>query len=163
MLHEEFSSRLSGTVVVVGVGDVRRGDDGVGPLVTQLLADAGVENVIDSGVSPELDTWRLRELAPDSVLFVDAVDFGRAPGDVALLAPAELRTDAFDTHRAPLRLTMEYLECELKCRCFLLAIQPKDVRQGAQMSDEVECSAESVANVLVQHVLPTGTDRRRRA
>ena len=135
-------------MAVVGVGDVRRGDDGVGPLVIQLLAEAGVECVIDSGASPELDTWRLRGLAPDAVLFVDAVDFGGAPGDAALLSPSDLRTSGFDTHRAPLKLTMEYLERELQCRCFLLAIQPRDVRHGAPMSGEVKRSVENLAGVL---------------
>ena len=135
-------------MAVVGVGDVRRGDDGAGPLVIELLADAGLECVIDSGAAPELDTWRLRELAPGTVLFVDAVDFGGAPGDAALLSPGDLRASGFDTHRAPLRLTMEYLERDLECNCFVLAIQPKDVRHGAPMCDEVKRSAENLAGVL---------------
>jgi len=147
-LHEELASKLVGSVAVVGVGDVRRGDDGAGPLVIQLLAEAGVECVIDSGASPELDTWKLRELAPDTVLFVDAVDFGGAPGDAALLSPTDLRTSGFDTHRAPLRLTMEYLERGLECKCFVLAIQPKDARYGSPMSDEVKRSAANLAGGL---------------
>jgi len=148
LLHEELASKLSGRVTVVGVGDVRRGDDCAGPLVIQLLAEAGIERVIDSGASPELDTWKLREMAPDTVLFVDAVDFGGAPGDAALLSPSDLRASGFDTHRAPLRLTMDYLERELQCKCFVLAIQPKDVRHGAPMCVEVKRSAEYLAGVL---------------
>jgi len=143
-----LASKLSGNVVVVGVGDVGRGDDGAGPLVVRLLAEAGVECAIDSGASPELDTWKIRELEPDTVLFVDAVDFGGSPGDAALLDAADLRQSGFDTHRAPLRLTMEYLEQDLKCRCFLLAIQPKDVRRGAPMCDEVKQSASGLTDLL---------------
>jgi len=148
LLHEELASKLSGSVVVVGVGDVGRGDDGAGPLVVRLLAEAGVECVIDSGASPELDTWKVRELEPDTVLFVDAVDFGGSPGDAALLEAADLRESGFDTHRAPLRLTMDYLEQDLECRCFLLAIQPKDVRRGAPMCDEVRRSASDLAELV---------------
>ena len=149
-LPEALGSALSGRVVVVGVGDERRGDDGVGPLAVRLLAGAGVESVIDAGVSPELETWRIRELAPDAVLFVDAVDLGRAPGDVALLEPADLRAEGFDTHRAPLRLTMEYLESELGARCRLLAIQPRDVRQGAPMCPEVARSVEELVTLITK-------------
>ena len=150
MLNDELRARLEGKVAVVGVGDTERGDDGVGPLVAQLLAEAGVQGVIDSGASPELDTWRLREMRPDSVLFVDAAAIGGSPGDAALLSPADLRKSGFDTHRAPLKLTMEYLENDLGCRCFLLAVEPRDVRQGAEMCPEVRRSATDLAGILLE-------------
>lgn len=150
-----LADELTGKVVIVGVGEVQRGDDGAGPMTAQLLAKSGVAEVIDSGASPELDTWRVREMSPDTVVFVDAVDFGGEPGDVALLRPSELRADGFDTHRAPLRLTMEYLESELGCASRLLAIQPKSVAPGAAMCDEVRQAVESVAKILMNHVFAT--------
>ena len=143
-----MASKLQGRVVVVGVGDAAHGDDGVGPMVAGLLAEMGVDPVIDSGASPELDTWRIRELDPDTVLFVDAVDLGSAAGAMALLAPADLRSSGFDTHRAPIKLTMEYLESELGCQCYLLGIQPVDVRNGAKMCSDVERSARDAAALL---------------
>ena len=152
-LAADLGSILTGRVLVVGVGDEQRGDDGVGPLMVRLLAEAGVDDVIDSGASPELETWRIRELAPDVVLFVDAVDLGRSPGDVALLEPADLRAEGFDTHRAPLTLTMQYLEAELGARCRLLAVQPGDVRLGAPMCAEVADTVKRLAT-LVTRALP---------
>lgn len=140
---------MKGRVVVVGVGDSRRGDDGVGPMMARLLAEAGVEDVIDGGPSPEIETWRVRESKPDSVLFIDAADVGGEPGEAALLLPSDLRATGFDTHRAPLKLTMEYLENELGCECCLLAVQPHDVREGASMCAEVEHSAGNLAGILV--------------
>ena len=137
----------------MGVGDINHGDDAVGPMIAGALLDAGVPNVVESGQSPELDTWRIRELAPETVLFVDAVDFGGSAGDAALLETSDLRGDGFDTHRAPLRLTMDYLERELGCKCLVLAIQPKDVRQGAPMCDEVRSSCENVARMILDHAL----------
>ena len=153
MLWEDLASKLEGRVVVVGVGDVAHGDDGVGPMVIELLADAGLDFAINSGSSPELDTWKIRELEPTNVVFVDAVDFGGSPGNVAVLEPAELQESAFDTHKAPLRLTMEYLEKELGVKCFLVAIQPDDVRPGARMCEEVKYAAASVAGTLRQRLL----------
>ncbi|OFX13581.1 MAG: hypothetical protein A2Z18_01775, partial [Armatimonadetes bacterium RBG_16_58_9] len=121
-------NRLCGRVTIVGVGDRTRGDDGVGPMVVGLLIERGLEHVINAESSPELETWRIRESEPDTVLFVDAVDFGGSPGDVALLESNQLRSSGFDTHRAPLRLTMQYLEAELGSKCYMLAVQPADVR-----------------------------------
>lgn len=147
-LADDLADRLTGRVAVVGVGETTLGDDGVGPLIARLLADAGVRDVIDSGPSPELDTWRLREMNPDTVLFVDAVDFGGKPGDTALLQMDELRSSALDTHRAPLKLTMCYLARELGCQCYLLAVQPRAISQGATMCREVEDSAIGLAGIL---------------
>ena len=154
-LREELASWLLGRVTVVGVGDGTRGDDGVGPMVVDLLMARGVAHVINAASSPELETWRIRQAKPDTVLFVDAVDFGGSPGDVALLESNQLRSSGFDTHRAPLRLTMEYLEAELGSKCCLLALQPADVRQGAGMGREVRESAERVAEMIAE--LLTGT------
>ncbi|MDH7602720.1 MAG: hydrogenase 3 maturation endopeptidase HyCI [Armatimonadota bacterium] len=160
-LAEDLASEVfggdAGTVLVVGVGSEEHGDDGFGPLVVRLLKQIGgsgpVGNgleVLDAGPAPELETWRIRELAPGVVLFVDAVDFGGAPGDVALLKAEDLRATGFDTHRAPLRLTMQYIESELGARCRLLAVQPKNVRLGLQMCAEVRGAAEKLAWLIVQ-------------
>ncbi len=150
---EELATRLSGKAVVVGVGQLSHGDDGVGMLVARMLAESGIVPVIESGNSPELDTWRIRELSPEYVLFIDAVDFKGSPGDISILQPSDLRALGFDTHRAPLKLTMEYLESELGCKCHLLAIQPHDVRNGALMSEEVKNSAINIFNMLSQCIL----------
>ncbi len=122
----------------------------------QLLARAGIENVIDAGASPESETWRIRELAPDVVLFIDAVDLGASPGDAALLEPGDLRAEGYDTHRAPLRLTMRYLEAELGTRCVLLAVQPGDVRLGARMRAEVRLAVEDLARILADNLPARG-------
>ena len=124
----------------------------MGPVVVGMLAASGVDSVIDAGTSPEIETWRVRELRPDTVLFVDAVDLGAAPGDAAILEPTDLRSTGFDTHRAPLKLTMDYLERELGCTCRLLAVQPRDVRQDAPMCAEVRQSAENLAEMLAEHL-----------
>jgi hydrogenase 3 maturation protease len=150
MLRDELTSKLSGRVAIVCVGDAAHGDDGAGPLFVDLLERFGVENVIDGGSSPELETWRVRHIAPNTVLFVDAVDLGVEPGDAALLAAADLRATGYDTHRAPLRLTMQYLEMELDCRCYLLAVQPSVVSSGAVMSDAVRSSVEVLARMLCE-------------
>jgi hydrogenase 3 maturation protease len=149
---EELISKLVGRVAVIGIGAAGHGDDGVGPALVDLLARAGVRNVVDAGVTPEHETWKVREIDPDAVLFVDAVDVGAKPGDAALLRPAELRHEGFDTHRTPLRLTMQYLEGELNCTCYLLAVQPGSARDGAAMSDDVRSSVEILARMLANRL-----------
>lgn len=157
--EDNLLTELKGHVVIVGVGDLRHGDDGAGTLVAETLKAMAIKNVINSGSSPELDTWRIRELCPDTVVFVDATDMRCEPGVVAILRPSDLCERRFDTHRAPLRLTMEYLESELGCKCFLLAIQPKNVGLSAIMCDEVRSSALHVARVLAMVVRTANGDK----
>lgn len=150
MLENELQEKLHGRVVIVGVGNESRGDDAAGPRVARLLMDGGLDTVVDSGTSPELDTWKIREFAPDTVLFVDAVDFGGSPGDTALVERTSLNAVGFDTHRAPLRLTMQYLEESMRCKCYLLSIQPACIREGATMCREVDRAVKLAAEALLR-------------
>ena len=77
----------AGRVLVAGVGNVLRGDDGFGPAVTELLDDMpeGVE-VIETGIG---GIALLQELMAgcDGLILIDAVDQGEAPGTVILMRP----------------------------------------------------------------------------
>ena len=77
----------AGRLLVAGVGNVLRGDDGFGPAVTELLGHlpAGVE-VIETGIG---GIALLQELMTgcDGLVLIDAVDRGAAPGTVFLLEP----------------------------------------------------------------------------
>ncbi len=78
----------TGRVLVAGVGNVLRGDDGFGPAVTRLLSDDmpdGVE-VIETGIG---GIALLQELMTgcDGLILVDAVDQGEAPGTVIFMRP----------------------------------------------------------------------------
>lgn len=74
-------------ILVAGVGNVLRGDDGFGPAVTQLLGDlpAGAD-VIETGIG---GIALLQEIMAgcDGLILVDAVDRGAAPGTVFVLEP----------------------------------------------------------------------------
>jgi hydrogenase maturation protease len=74
-------------ILVAGVGNVLRGDDGFGPAVTELLGHlpAGAE-VVETGTG---GVALLQELMVgcDGLVLIDAVDRGAAPGTVFVLEP----------------------------------------------------------------------------
>jgi hydrogenase maturation protease len=74
-------------ILVAGVGNVLRGDDGFGPAVTELLGHLpqGVD-VVETGTG---GIALLQELMVgcDGLVLVDAVDRGAAPGTVFVLEP----------------------------------------------------------------------------
>ncbi|MGC8834808.1 MAG: hypothetical protein ACP5R4_12220, partial [Armatimonadota bacterium] len=80
------------------------------------------------------------------------------PGDVAVPDPNHLRERGIDTHRMPLRLTMQYLESELGAKSILLAVQPKSASIGSEMCSEVRSAAVGLANLLRQVLI--GCDKK---
>ena len=152
---------LRGRVVVVGIGNPGRGDDGAGPRVARLLArhlppapppEGGGDRIvaaIAAETTPEAEAGRIAELRPDVVLLVDAVDFGAPPGSACLFDEEDLAArTGWSSHRPPLLLLMEYLAGRTGARVILLGIQPADVGWSARMTEPVRAAASAVARCL---------------
>ncbi len=74
-------------LLVAGVGNVLRGDDGFGPAVTQLLGHLPEQvDVVETGIG---GIALLQELMAgcDGLVLIDAVERGAAPGTVFLITP----------------------------------------------------------------------------
>lgn len=156
-LAQELRARLGGSVVVMGIGNPDRGDDGAGLLVAGLLAEAlpggkltddRTVTVLLAGEVPESYLGPAAEARPDAVLLVDAVDMCAEPGSAALLEPEELRGGATFTHRTPLALLSKFLRRETGADVLLLAIQPRSLEWGAPMSPEVQEAARHLGDIL---------------
>ncbi len=146
--QEELAARLSGTVVVVGVGNPTRGDDAAGAMIARRLRGARGVYVIEADEVPEAYVGEIARFDPTAVVFVDAVDLGRAPGDVALVEIADLAPYTATTHRAPLSLVMEVVRCTTGADVFLIAVQPSRADFGAATSRAVATTVELLAGLL---------------
>ncbi len=156
-LGDALRARLGRSVVVMGIGNPERSDDGAGLLVAGLLADAAPRDALPGGRRvtvlmaeevPESWVGPASAARPDTVLMVDAADMGAAPGSAALLEPEDLQGDAAFTHRTPLALLSTFLRRETGADVLLLAIQPRSVEWGGPMSREVEESARHLGDIL---------------
>jgi hydrogenase maturation protease len=77
----------SGRLLVAGVGNVLRGDDGFGPAVTELLGHLPEQvDVVETGIG---GIALLQELMAgcDGLVLIDAVERGALPGTVFLITP----------------------------------------------------------------------------
>lgn len=129
---------LKGKVIVLGIGNRLRSDDGVGPVLAARLEDKGNFTVYDCGMSPENYLEKVIREKPDSVVLIDAVDFGGKPGEFKILQPAEIKTvNFFTTHNASISLAINYLQNNLKVDIIILIIQPKSIVLGEELSPEV--------------------------
>jgi len=136
-LEAQLRKRLSGRVVLVGIGNVLRGDDGAGHLLARLTEGRVKGRVIDAEEVPENVLGPIIASEPDTIVLVDAVDLGAEPGAIALLEADQVAGYPPTTHRVPLNLLMDYLHRRTGADVFLVAIQPRDVAMYGLMSPEV--------------------------
>ena len=147
-LREELARRLSGRVVVLGVGNPLRGDDAAGCLVARRLQGTPGVRVVEAEEVPESFVGDIAAAMPDVVALVDAVDLGAEPGAVAMLEREQVATYAPTTHRMPLSLVMEVVQRRTGADVFLIAVQPLTLAFGAKVSPEVSATVEVLAAVL---------------
>ncbi len=159
---DRLAELLPGRLCVVGIGNRLAGDDGAGSALAHRLAEQLAQRsggplagrIIDAGIAPENHLEPIVRDEPDSVLLVDAVDFGGRPGSIRLLDAHALSAGGLSTHASSLSLIRGYLGARSSARVVLLGIQPGQLRLGAALSEEVATSVEAVADRLAALVAP---------
>jgi hydrogenase 3 maturation protease len=142
-LLNEFEKQLAGffenkKVVVMGVGQPLRGDDALGVKFAERLGNCENIKSIVCEELPENFTGTVREENPDVVLFVDAIDFGANPGDLAIFESHMLTEDRFSSHRPSLKLVMDFIKHDINAEVRLLGIQPQSLQYSASLSCEID-------------------------
>ncbi len=130
---------LSGRVLVLGIGNTLRSDDGIGSLLASRIQDKIPYIVYDSGASPENYLGKIIKDKPDTILLIDAVDFGGEAGEVRVLEGEDIQTiNFFSTHDASISLAISYLKNSLKeAAIIILAIQPEILAFGDKLSPQI--------------------------
>ena len=147
-LQNPFQNIFRGKVVIVGIGNIMKGDDGFGPALIKRL-DGEIKTVcIDTGSTPENYTGAIAKQNPDTILLVDAVHLDLAPGQYEILNPKDILKSGFTTHDVSPRMFIEYLESRTRARIFLLGVQPRNISLGDEMSDGVKRALEEISELI---------------
>jgi len=150
--------------IILGIGNILKGDDGVGIHIAERLnkylqhiknepgqdrfAEAEETIVIDCGTAPENYTSIIRRHNPDRLILVDAADMGLSPGSYRIIPPEKIAVMHFSTHDIPLSIFISYVG--ESCRnIVLIGIQPDKMNLGATLSHTVRRSGELVANLII--------------
>jgi len=148
-LTEELGSVLErGRTLLMGIGNILRGDDAFGPELVSRLGDSPLA-LIDAGTTPENQIGPAARLGPRTVLLADAVLMESEPGTCRLLGRDEILSDTgFTTHDQSPALFMERLEKDTGAEVLMLAVQPERLEFGAPLSARVEETLEALAALL---------------
>ena len=146
----EIVKRLKGRCFgIVGVGNILKEDDGAGPaLIAELTAIGFTLPMVDASEVPENYGGWPERAGLESVVFVDAVDFGGEPGNFRIIPLEKLLVSASSTHRLSLHYAIEYLKSEWKGDAFLIGVQPKGLRLGEEPGPEVAAGVKELAGLL---------------
>ncbi|MEA3230023.1 MAG: hydrogenase 3 maturation endopeptidase HyCI [archaeon] len=143
-------------IVVCGIGNQTRGDDGCGPHVIQKLMsskdcfDNLDVHLIDCGLAPENFTGKIVALAPRKVIIVDAVDLGDEPGYFEYVDIERIKGQLISTHKLPVTLFISFLQKEAGCDVDFIGIQPKTLGFGDEMSAECVKGCSEVVDMILE-------------
>ncbi len=129
---------LDRRVLIVGLGNRLRSDDGAGSILAGRLKSKGIYSVFDVETAFENYLGRFIKEDPESIIIIDAADFGGNPGEFREIGTNELATVGFySTHDTSLSMSINYLQTHIKADIIILAIQPKVTVFGDKLSREV--------------------------
>ncbi len=147
-LPQALLGQDQGATLYVTLGNPLRSDDGVGPYIAG-RAD-GIPGILirDAGERPERAFDWAMELRPATLVFIDAADFGGAPGEIRDLPVENLEKTTFSTHRLPLPAIMDWISHETGAACRCIGIQLGSAALGEGLTLPVQRSADLLVEWL---------------
>lgn len=151
-MFDELQKRAAGKkVLILGIGNRMRGDDGVGSILAERLGKKKLDiPIIDAGDVPENYLGPIEVSGVDLVLVLDAADLGASPGDLSIVEMTQLKQTGVSTHTANLALVFSVIPKARRPEAVLLAIQPEQMEAGRELSRSVDVAMKGLERLLVQ-------------
>ena len=113
-------------------------------------------SLVIAGATPERHLPQLAAGGFDTVLFLDAVEFGAAAGSVVLLGSREMaaRFPQISTHKIALGVLAQLIEAEGRTKAWLLGVQPDTLRAGGKLSPPVEAAVDLLNRLIGECPVP---------
>ena len=132
-------------LIILGVGNELKSDDGVGPFIIKNLMAEDIESdrllLIDAETVPENFTGKIRKENPSHVIIVDACLMGCKPGDIRIVDKDDFTNIGISTHSMSLSYFVKYLERDTDFKIIFVGIEPETMDWGANPTENVEKAA----------------------
>jgi hydrogenase 3 maturation protease len=132
--------------ILMGIGNVDRGDDGVGDYIARRFKHPGWE-VLKCATAPENFTSVIKKKRPARLIVVDAADLRLPPGAFRRLRGDQIRPSGPGTHRLPLYLLLDYM-AEFAGEIVFIGVQPRTTEFGDTLSREARDAAKEIAKLI---------------
>ncbi len=152
MIKEDLTDFLQDNkkLVIMGIGNDIRGDDGVGPYIVENIKDLASSKVsiINATTAPENFTGKIRKLDPTHILIIDAVIMNEGPGKIKLVKKEEVAGVSISTHSMSLSYLVNYLEIEKPYNILFIGVEPESMELGDGLSPLVKSSCDKIIGIL---------------
>lgn len=140
-------------LIVLGVGNELKCDDGVGPYVIRKLKYENIEDekrilFIDAQTVPENFTGKIRKENPSHLIIVDACLMGSEPGDIKIVDKDDFAQIGISTHSMSLSFFVRYLEQDTDFKIIFVGIEPESMDYADNPTPNVEKTADEFVNIL---------------
>ncbi|MEB3798157.1 MAG: hydrogenase 3 maturation endopeptidase HyCI [Caldisphaeraceae archaeon] len=151
-----FKDIISGSkrrIVFCCIGNNLRGDDVFGVIVSKELERRLKDNdnvlIINCEETPELYTDKIASFNPDTIVLIDAVNFGGKIGDLLVTDNFKaIQRGLFSTHNLPLSILENYLRERTNAHIFLVGAQPQNISFFSTPSKEILNRARQLGETL---------------
>ena len=145
-------------LIVLGVGNELKCDDGVGPFIIKKLKEENIEDktkllFINAETVPENFTGKLRKENPSHIIIVDACLMDGQPGDMKIVNKYDFANIGISTHSMSLSFFVRYLEKDNDFRIIFVGIEPKSLDYSENLTENVENAAYKFIDVLKGSIL----------
>jgi len=151
-LKSVIKNRIKGHVAIVAIGNILRGDDGLGPKLIELLKPRSLGAALfDCGTAPENYVFPILSTSCDTMILVDAADIGKPAGSAKVFDLDEISNVSFSTHNPSPRLFTDLLKTgKDDINIFIISVQPKTTALGTGLSKEVLEGLSVLADILTE-------------
>ena len=150
-LSEQLNKLRDSSALILGIGNILKGDDAAGPLVCRRLKEAKISaGLIDAGTVPENYIQRIIKKAPQTLIVIDAIDFGAEAGTIRIFKPEHLDSLVVSTHTLSPRLFIDVIRRSIRVDVYFIGIQPAQTQLGQPPSTAVSQAIEELSAVLTE-------------
>ena len=141
MNFEQFSRDLADYppkhILFLALGNERRGDDGAGLLLANLLRDSAPFRrcrYIFARTNPENHLQQILDAKPELVVCIDAAHRGLPPGSIEWIDPADLDACRSGTHAFSIALIEKYINFHQPVPFKYLGIEPMSMELNTRIT-----------------------------
>ena len=141
--------------VIMGIGNILKGDDAVGPLVCERLKNENISAyVIDAATVPENYIQTIIKKAPHNLIVIDAISFDAVPGTIRVFQTEQLDSMVISTHTLSPRIFVDMIRQSIELNIMFIGIQPEQTQLGSTVSKQVSRAIEELSQILLKSFPP---------
>lgn len=141
-----------GKLIILGVGNELKCDDGIGPFIIKKLQNESIENedllLINAETVPENFTGKIRKENPTHLMIIDACLMGCDAGEIKIVDHEDFANIGISTHSMSLSFFVKYLQKDLDFNMIFVGIEPESMDYQEVPTEAVENSALKFIDLL---------------